>query len=117
MALPPESAWDKDTRVAAQDDVERLVQRLRRAGLSVQGRVGTGDRAQTIVSAADETDADLIVMSTRALVGPARIIRPSTADRVAGGSRRPVLLMRRNHRDRSVTANRKEVRRSHDDLH
>jgi nucleotide-binding universal stress UspA family protein len=104
MALPPESAWDEDTRVAAQGDIERLVQRLRRAGLSVQGRVGSGDRAQTIVSVADETDADLIVMSTRALVGPARIIRASTADAVARDSRRPVLLVRRDYRDRSATA-------------
>jgi nucleotide-binding universal stress UspA family protein len=53
-----------------------------------------GHVGQVIVDAADDAQADAIVMSTRALTGPMRSVVGSTADEVARGAHRPVLLVR-----------------------
>jgi hypothetical protein len=55
----------------------------------------TGEVPDTIHAVAEETDADLIVMSTHALTGPARTVLGSVADAVVRTSRHPVLLARR----------------------
>ena len=52
--------------------------------------------AETIVARATAAEADLIVMSTRALTGPARALLGSTADAVVRLAHCPVLLI---HRD------------------
>jgi nucleotide-binding universal stress UspA family protein len=54
-----------------------------------------GGSVETIEAAADEADADLIVMSTHAYTGPARALLGSTADALVRTAKRPVLLVRR----------------------
>jgi nucleotide-binding universal stress UspA family protein len=52
--------------------VAGLAERLRKTGLHVETRALRGEIASTIHAVSDETDTDLVVMSTHALTGPAR---------------------------------------------
>jgi nucleotide-binding universal stress UspA family protein len=89
-------AWDEEARQAAQGYVDRMAERLRRAGVVAEGRAILGDVAATIEATAEDVDADLIVMNTHALTGPARALLGSVADAVVRTSHRPVLLVRRD---------------------
>ena len=91
--LDPE--WEDETLRAAQGYVDGIAQRLRTAGLCAHGRACTGNAVSTIQCLADQADADLIIMSTHALTGPARSLIGSTADALVRTARRPVLLVRR----------------------
>jgi nucleotide-binding universal stress UspA family protein len=88
-------AWEDDAASRSAAYVNALSERLRAAGLQADGRSARGQVAATIESVADELDADLIVMSTHALTGPARAVLGSVADEVVRNSRRPVLMVRR----------------------
>jgi hypothetical protein len=55
-----------------------------------------GGVAESIHRVADEVDADLVVMSTHALTGAARVFLGSMADTVVRTAARPVLVV---HRD------------------
>ncbi len=87
--------WDEEARESAQSYVDGLVERLRKVGLQAEGYARIGTVAETIVAAAEERNADAIVMSTHALTGPARTVLGSVADEVVRQARRPVLLIRR----------------------
>jgi nucleotide-binding universal stress UspA family protein len=80
---------------SAEAYVEGLSTRLRTAGVQVEGNALRGEVAPSIDAVAEETDADMVVMSTHALTGPARAVLGSVADSVVRTSRRPVLLVRR----------------------
>ena len=86
--------WDEEGLASAQRYVEGLAERLSRAGLQAEGVALLGAAPETIQQVANEVDADLVVMSTHALTGPARAVLGSTADAVVRGSHRPVLLIR-----------------------
>ncbi len=90
--------WDEDARQAAETYAEGLAARLRGAGLSAEGRGTSGQPGAVIVAAADEVDADLIVMSTHARGGALRSILGSVANEVVRQTRRPVLLLHRPSR-------------------
>jgi nucleotide-binding universal stress UspA family protein len=88
--------WDDETGAEAKTYVSGLVTRLRQEQLTVDGQVFTGpDAAQGIVAAAEKQDADLIVMSTRALTGPARTLLGSVANAVVRNAHSPVVLVHR----------------------
>jgi nucleotide-binding universal stress UspA family protein len=89
-------AWDEEALASAQSYVEGMVSRLRAANVEADGEARQ-ERfvAEAIVDAAAKTDADLIVMSTRALTGPARALLGSTADEVVRRAQCPVLLTHR----------------------
>jgi nucleotide-binding universal stress UspA family protein len=76
--------------------VDRIVHRLGRHGISTAGHalVG-GDVAHAIVRTAGEVSADVVVVSTHALVGPARSVLGSVAGAIVRDAGRPVLLVRR----------------------
>jgi nucleotide-binding universal stress UspA family protein len=89
-------AWDAESLASARAYVDGIVTRLRDAGLAADGVARQDpDVAETIVTAAEEANADLIVMSTQALTGPARALLGSVADAVVRGSHCPVLLVHR----------------------
>ena len=67
--------------------------------MHAHGWARAGAAVPTIERVADQTDTDLIVMSTHALTGPARILIGSTADALVRTARRPVLLVRRPEGD------------------
>jgi nucleotide-binding universal stress UspA family protein len=98
-------AWDDEARAAARSYVTAMAERLRRAGVAAEARLaeaGVGGPslvvAEAIGAVAEEVGADLVVMSTHALTGPARTLLGSVADAVVRGAHRPVLLIRRGMR-------------------
>ena len=87
--------WEEEALRSAETYVAGLAERLRKTGLHVETRALRGEIASTIHAVSDETDTDLVVMSTHALTGPARAVLGSVADAVVRTSHRPVLLVRR----------------------
>jgi nucleotide-binding universal stress UspA family protein len=88
--------WDDESLASATTYVDALVARLREEGLGVDGEAKTApSAAQGIVAAAESTVADLVVMSTRALTGPARTLLGSVANAVVRTAHCPVLLVHR----------------------
>jgi nucleotide-binding universal stress UspA family protein len=88
--------WDDETVAEAKSYVGGLVTHLRQEQLTADGQVFTGpDAAQGIVAAAEKHEADLIVMSTRALTGPARTLLGSVANAVVRTAHSPVVLVHR----------------------
>ena len=67
-----------------------------KSGNFVERLVVEGAVAPSIHAVAEETDADMVVMSTHALTGLARAVLGSVADAVVRTSQRPVLLVRRS---------------------
>jgi nucleotide-binding universal stress UspA family protein len=88
--------WDEDARQSAEEYATRVAARLRHAGLTAEGRGVSGQPGAAISRLADEIDADLIVMSSHALEGPARSILGSVAGDIVRQSGRPVLVTRRS---------------------
>jgi nucleotide-binding universal stress UspA family protein len=87
-------AWDEDARKAAEGYVQGLAARLQRGGVEAEGRAVIGDAVRIILATAEEVHADLIVMSTHALLGARRAFLGSVADAVVREAHRPVLLAR-----------------------
>jgi nucleotide-binding universal stress UspA family protein len=94
-----DSAWDDDALATAKLYVDAVAARLRGVGLSVdaEARIARGV-AEAIVETAEQATADMIVMSTQALTGPARALLGSVADAVMRTSHCPVLLVHRADR-------------------
>ena len=65
-------------------------------GVPVVSAVRTGTPSETILSYAEEVDADLIVMGTQGRSGLVQHLLGGVADRVVRTARRPVLLVRSN---------------------
>lgn len=86
--------WDEDARDGAQEYVDRLAARVKGEGIEATGVAKLGLVVDTIAETANAERADLIVMSTHALTGPARAILGSVADAVVRTSAHPVLLLR-----------------------
>jgi nucleotide-binding universal stress UspA family protein len=85
--------WEEDARVSAEAYVTGLAARLRRAGLSAEGKAVIGEPVRAISAAAAEADADLIVMSTRGQTGLLQAVLGSVTDGVVGSAGRPVLVV------------------------
>jgi nucleotide-binding universal stress UspA family protein len=95
-------AWDDEALEAAKRYTAGLAQRLRSTGARAEGLAVLGGVlapstavVEAIVAEADRVDADLIVMSTHAHTGVARLLLGSTADALVRTSHRPVLLVHR----------------------
>ncbi len=88
--------WDEASLAGAETYVAGLVTHLREDGLTAHGQaLSAPNAAQGIVDAAEKNAADLIVMSTRALTGPARTLLGSVANMVVRSAHCPVLLVHR----------------------
>jgi nucleotide-binding universal stress UspA family protein len=97
--VPPvyvDPSWDAEALQSARGYVEALAAKVRHHGVRAEGRAVLGQVTPRILAAAEEVDADLVVMSTHALQGPARAILGSVADAVVRAARRPVFLVRRD---------------------
>ena len=101
--------WDQEAVDGAKRYVSGMADRLRQAGVRAEGIDTTGSVltpstsvAEAIMRAAEDVGADLIVMSTHALTGPARTLLGSVADEVVRNSHRPVLLPRRPRSDETL---------------
>jgi len=90
------AALDLYADTSAHDYVDDIAARLRSAGLTVEGHARLASHVATeIMTVANETSADLIVMSTHALTGTARVWFGSIADAVVRGAPCPVVLLHR----------------------
>jgi nucleotide-binding universal stress UspA family protein len=97
-------AWDEEALASAREYVKKIVSRLRGAGITVNGDARMEPAiAEAIVARAEETSADLIVMSTGALTGAARALLGSVSDAVVRTSLCPVLLLHRAESDRPTS--------------
>lgn len=85
----------EEQRVAAQADVDRVVDGMRGRGLKVDGLVVLEpDPARTILRVAAERGVDLVAMSTHGRGGMARLLMGSVTDKVIRGAEHPVLVVR-----------------------
>jgi nucleotide-binding universal stress UspA family protein len=86
--------WDDAALASAHAYVDSLVDQVRDGGITVDGHVCIAPAVpMTIVELADLETADLVVMSTRALTGPARTLLGSVSDAVVRTAPCPVLLV------------------------
>jgi nucleotide-binding universal stress UspA family protein len=90
-----DATWDGMVVRGANTFLGEVRDRLREEQVAVETIVRLGDVSRRLRAAADEVQADLIVMSTHALVGPKRTLLGSVADALVRESGRPVLLLRR----------------------
>jgi nucleotide-binding universal stress UspA family protein len=89
-------AWAEEAFTSARAYVEGIAARLRGNGLVADGEAREASSpAAAIVSLADSTSTDLIVMSSHALTGPARALFGSVADAVVRTATCPVLVVHR----------------------
>ncbi|MBL4849099.1 MAG: universal stress protein [Planctomycetes bacterium] len=84
----------ESTRRTAERALEDEVRALRSRGVRATRRVVLDDDpAEAILRAVDETDADLVVLTTPGRTGIRRWLFSSVAERVARKSARPVLVV------------------------
>jgi nucleotide-binding universal stress UspA family protein len=85
--------------------VDGLAGRVRAAGVDASSEVISSPAvAESIVMVADESGADLIVMSSEALTGAARALFGSVTDAVVRTAGCPVLVVRRPRPSESATS-------------
>jgi nucleotide-binding universal stress UspA family protein len=78
----------------AEEYLAGVASRLMAKGIRVRTKIGRGDPASEILTAAGTTGADLIAMTTHGRTGPARLLFGSVAEAVLRRAEVPVLLMR-----------------------
>ena len=92
--LPAGQLVEVDHRNEAESYLEAIATDLRGDGATVTTRVELGDPAPTIVSVAEDEDADVIAMATHGRTGLARLLMGSVATRTIETAKKPVLLVR-----------------------
>lgn len=89
-------AWHVEALASARTYLDGIASSLSTSGVDVEFEACQApDVAETIVAVADRTPTDVIVMSTQALMGPARALLGSVADAVVRSAHCPVLLVHR----------------------
>lgn len=97
--MQPEWVPDEETEDVALTDAkatnEEGLELARKAGLDAEGRCLETVTAiwATIIEAADELNADIIVAGTRGTTGLRALLQSSVADHVLRHSHRPVLIV------------------------
>ena len=78
----------------ATDNVNKVKDVASAAGVSVETTLGKGNACQEIIAAAEEQEADMIVVGTHGRTGISRLLMGSIAERVVGMSDRTVMVVR-----------------------
>jgi nucleotide-binding universal stress UspA family protein len=76
--------------------MDRLLSEMRHLGVSVRGRLGSGDAANAILRMAEHESYDLIVMGTHGRTGLSHLVMGSVAEKVVARAPCPVLTIRQN---------------------
>ena len=92
--LPPEFRDSFDVLAGPEAQQAELLALLHGRGVSAVGRLVEGDAASAILDAADEVDADLVVVGSRGLGAASRFLRGSVSSRVATHARMSALVVR-----------------------
>lgn len=85
---------DREARRWSQQQVGRLLQRAKKAGIRATGLLVEGDPAQRIVGTARSKRADFLVIGTHGRTGLARFFVGSVATRVVATASCPVVTVR-----------------------
>lgn len=90
----------------ATEDLQRMLSEVRPVDPRIphEHRLLTGDPAATIVRAAEEEDAELIVMGTHGRTGLMRLLMGSVAEAVVRRAPCPVLTVKQPDEDREPSA-------------
>ena len=88
----------EEQRMAAQKELDKIVNRMREAGFKTRSMLKVGSPFLEIIHAAQGEGADLIVMGTHGRTGIAHVLMGSVAERVVQKAHCPVLTIR--HPDR-----------------
>jgi nucleotide-binding universal stress UspA family protein len=94
MGLSMAAGYDDRACADASTSVERATEVARRAGAQVEGRVLTGEPAGCLMALAEELGADLLVVGSRGMTGPARFLLGSVPNRCAHHAPCSVLIVR-----------------------
>ena len=82
-------------RGKAEDNMKALAQRFEEAGLPTTTQIRVGVRWESLLAAADEVDASVIVLGSRPIVSQENPRLGTTSHQVFFASRRPLLVARR----------------------
>ena len=82
LALETIGRIAEEQRLAAQRELDRMVNRLRESGLKTRSMLRVGAAFMEIITTAQSEAADLIVMGTHGRTGLARLLVGSVADKV-----------------------------------
>jgi universal stress protein A len=88
-------AWDQDIRTSANERLDRMVAEAVKQGIHARRTVQAGETEEVIVQAAEDLEADLIVMGTHGRTGLSRVFLGSVATRVIATAPCAVLTVRR----------------------
>lgn len=96
QAYAPETVaeYDRLARFEAEEYLARVAEPLGDEGATVTCQVRADKAASGIVDVAEESDADLIAMTTHGRTGIGRFLLGSVAERVVHQSTRPVMMVR-----------------------
>ena len=96
-ASAPVSYTEEELKLIKQNVDKYLIkagESLTKMGITVKTMVPTGNAAEQIIQAADDTGVDLIAMSTHGRSGLRRLAFGSVTDKVLHHSKVPVLMVR-----------------------
>lgn len=96
--------WEEEACAAAQRALDWLAKGLAEQGITASGRAIIGAVEATIIAAARDEAAELIVMGTHALTGPKRAVLGSVADAIMRTAPVPVLLVRHDQGSTPIDA-------------
>ena len=91
--LPSPPDYSAEIRAAAIDRLDRAADEARARGIEVTTDMRLGIPSESILDAASEHSADLIVIGTRGLTGIQHLLLGSTAERVVQRAQCPVLTV------------------------
>lgn len=86
--------WDQNVRASVIKKVDLLVNEAQKAGVDTTRIIEAGNSYQSIVKAAEDYEADLIIMGTHGRKGVSRIFLGSVASRVIATAPCAVLTVR-----------------------
>ncbi len=87
-------AYEESARQVAESELERLQQRQRERGISVECRLLTGAAWHEVVTAAQDSGAELLITGTHGYTGLRHVLLGSTAERMVRHAPCPVLVVR-----------------------
>ncbi len=93
LTAPVLAQYEKGLEAWGKDYLAKLVEELKKEGISARGAVLYGNVAETILDYAKENGVDLIVMSSHGRSGLARWFLGNIADRIVRLSPVPVLVV------------------------
>ena len=94
FVVSDETAYDEAVKKSAEEELKQLIERHSFANVRVRALVRSGYPAEEIVAAAQEENADLIVIATHGLSGWRQYFFGSVAEKVLRLAHCPVLVTR-----------------------